>query len=190
MGYEVEQKFRCDRHDPIIERLAGLGATPGGPVEQVDAYLNHPVRDFAVSGESMRLRRVGERNMFTYKGPKLAGPTKTRPEYEVAFEPGAEAYTSAHHVMISLGFRPVAEVRKTRTPYHLTYQDRALEVVLDVVEGLGRFVEVETLAAGESDLPGAQAAVLSLSRELGLSDLETRSYLRLLLELRAAGADS
>jgi adenylate cyclase class 2 len=189
MSFEVEQKFRSAGHPELAARLATLGAERGDAIAQVDIYLNHPARDFAQTGEALRIRQMGAENAITYKGPRLAGPTKTRPEHEVAFAAGPEAFETLHKVFVTLGFRPVAEVRKRRTPYHLTIQGRPLEVVLDQVDGLGAFVEVEAIAPDDADLPAAQAAVLELVRQLGLADYEPRSYLRMVLELRASVAD-
>ncbi len=56
-----------------------------------------------------------------------------------------------------------------------------MEVVLDRAEGLGDFAEVESLSE-ERGLAEAQEAVLALARELGLTEVEPRSYLRMLLE--------
>ena len=81
-----------------------------------------------------------------------------------------------------LGFTPVLEVRKTRLTYRLRYHGRPIVVALDKVENLGAFAEVEALAANEADLPAAQDAVRALAGELGLTDLEPRSYLRMVLE--------
>ena len=58
-------------------------------------------------------------------------------------------------------------------------------MVIDHVEGLGEFAEVETLVDAEVDLATAQAAVIALAHDLGLVEVESRSYLRLILE--AAG---
>jgi adenylate cyclase class 2 len=66
---------------------------------------------------------------------------------------------------------------------------RALEVALDLAEGIGAFVEVETIAGNEAEIPEAQAAVLELARTVGLTDLERRSYLRMALEQRAAATN-
>jgi adenylate cyclase class 2 len=181
MGYEVEVKFRDADHDAIGARLLALGAEPGSPVEQEDVYLAHPARDFAATGEAFRLRRDGPDNRVTYKGPKHAGPTKTREEIEIGFDRGAASWEEMHRLFAALGFRPVATVRKLRRPFHLVRGGRAMEVVLDRAEGLGDFAEVEALA-GDDDLDRAQAAVLALARELGLERVETRSYLRMLLE--------
>ena len=188
MSFEVEQKFRTDGHDGVASRLEALGAVRGPTVDQEDAYLRHPSRDFAATNEALRLRRVGGSNAVTYKGPKRGGPTKTREEIEVPFEPGAEALDQLRRVFERLGFGAVAVVRKARTPYRLESDGRAVEVVLDVAEGLGTFVEVETIAGGEADLAEAQRVVLSVAGRLGLTEVEPRSYLRMALERRPPAA--
>ncbi|HEY2158524.1 MAG TPA: class IV adenylate cyclase [Isosphaeraceae bacterium] len=181
MGYEVEIKFRDADHAAIERRLLALGAEPGEPVEQDDVYHAHPARDFAMTGEAFRLRRDGPRNRLTYKGPKHGGPTKTREEVEVGFDRGPASWAEMARMLEALGFRPVATVRKTRRPFHLVRGGRPMEVVLDRAEGLGDFAEVEALA-DDRGLAEAQEAVLALARELGLTEVEPRSYLRMLLE--------
>jgi adenylate cyclase class 2 len=181
MGYEVEIKFRAADHADIERRLLALGAEVGGEVEQEDIYLAHPSRDFALTNEAFRLRRDGPSNRITYKGPKHEGPTKTREEIEVAFADGPEALKQMVRMFDRLGFRPVATIRKVRRPFHLRRDGRAVEVSLDRAEGLGDFAEVEALAEPD-DLPAAQAVVLGLARELGLTEVEPRSYLRMRLE--------
>ena len=188
MSFEVEQKFRTEGHSEVASRLAALGAEAGPRVEQEDAYWNHPARDFARSHEALRLRRVGIENAITYKGPKHAGPTKTREEVEVPFLEGPDGMERMGRVFEALGFRPVALIRKERTPYRLICEGRAVEVVLDVAEEIGTFVEVEAIADGEDDLAEAQRVVMSLAATLGLTEIEPRSYLRMALEHRAGSS--
>ena len=78
-------------------------------------------------------------------------------------------------------------VRKTRRPYFLSHHGRPVEVALDFAEGIGTFAEVETIAETESDLPHAQRAVLDLAASLGLTEIEPRSYRRMLQEQRIKG---
>jgi adenylate cyclase class 2 len=188
MGYEVEVKYRTGAHDDLAARLAALGAADGGTIAQEDAYLSHPARDFAQTNEALRLRRVGEENRVTYKGPRRAGPTKTREEIELPLGDGAETFARWLKLFENLGFRPVAVIRKVRRTFGLSFRDRPIEVVLDEAEEIGTFAEVEAIADAEDDLPAAQAAVLGLAAALGLSEtqVEPRSYLRMALELRAA----
>jgi adenylate cyclase class 2 len=189
MGYEVEVKFRTgDRHADLARRLAEMGGVPGLVQDQEDIYLSHPARDFAQTGEALRLRREGSSNRITYKGPRHAGPTKTREEVEIIFDSGADALEHMRRLWEALGFAPVAVLHKRRQPFHLEHGGRAIEVVLDVAEDLGSFAEVEALATDAADLPAAQAAVLVLGRALGLTDVEPRSYLRMALEHRGESA--
>ncbi|GAC1466626.1 MAG: class IV adenylate cyclase [Isosphaeraceae bacterium] len=187
MSFEIEQKFRTTSHSEVEKRLQRMGATAGPTIEQEDTYLNHPSRDFAQSHEAFRIRRVGESNAITYKGPKREGPTKTREEIEIAFAAGPENHEHLRKVLGALGFRPVAVIRKKRTSYTLSREGRQVLVVLDVAEGLGTFVEVETIANSEADFPEAQRLVLKIAESLGLSEIEPRSYLRMHLEKRGQG---
>jgi len=187
MAFEVEQKFLAPDHDALARRLEAMGARAGPAVEIEDLYFNHPARDFAATDEALRLRRAGDQNVVTYKGPKRAGPTKTREEVEVPIAPGDAASGDIQYLLIQLGFIPVGGVLKTRKTYQLAGRAGPMTVSLDDAGDLGRFVEIETLAAVESDLPDAQAAVAGLAEDLGLVDLEPRSYLRMSLERSSGG---
>jgi adenylate cyclase, class 2 len=182
MSYEVEVKFRSVDHETLADLLKQMGARADGAVDHEDLYFNHPVRDFAETNEALRIRRVGDANRITYKGPKHAGPTKTRKEIEIAVAEGAEVFHRLVELFKILGFRPVATVRKRRETFHLTYQEHAIEIALDVAQGLGAFAEIETIASGMADLPAAQQAVLALAAALGLTEVEPRSYLRMAIE--------
>ena len=190
MSYEVEVKYRLADHDQLERRLAERGATREAEIVQEDVYLSHPSRDFAASNEAFRIRRVGTENRITYKGPRLSGPTKTREEIELSVTSGEIAFKQLLRLLENLGFRPVATIRKSRSPFHLNQKGRAVEVVLDRALGLGNFAEIEALAATESELPAAQAAVLALAEDLGLTEVEPKSYLRMTLDLHTdpAGA--
>lgn len=189
MSYEVEIKFRVEGrgHHDLAHRLSELGGESSPEVDQEDVYLSHPARDFGATGEALRLRREGMSNRLTYKGPRQGGPTKTREEIEVGFGEGAEAQDRLRRIGERLGFRTVAVLHKRRRAFRLGKPGQALaiEVVLDVAEDLGAFVEVEAIVDDAADLPDAQAAVLDLARALGLTEVEPRSYLRMAIDRRA-----
>lgn len=183
--YEVELKFPVSDPAPVVARLIARGAARGETLSQCDVYFNHPARDFAQSDEALRIRSVGGRHRVTYKGPLVDEVTKTRREIELPIgETGADGERFAE-VLALLGFRRTREVRKTRTPYHIIWDGRPVEICLDEVQGLGTFVELES-AAGDEDLDAARESLLTLSAELGLENSERRSYLTLLLERDAA----
>jgi adenylate cyclase, class 2 len=182
MGYEVEVKYRSVDHAELERRLTKFGAQRGPEIRQEDIYLSHPSRDLAFTHEALRIRQIGAENRITYKGPRLSGPTKTREEIEIGFTPGEAAFGQLARLFELLGFRPVAAVRKSRTPFHLSWHGHDIEIVVDRVADLGDFAEIETLVESASELPAAQDAVLTLAGEFGLTEVEPRSYLRMLLE--------
>lgn len=179
MTYEVELKFPLAEVDSVCRRLAQIGAVPADPVAQRDLYFSHPQRQFEQTNEALRIRCVGSRSWITYKGPVVDSQTKSRRELEIEFEEGAADKLAA--VLEILGFRQVRAVCKLRTSYQLRWEGRPCEAALDDVDGLGTFLEVETLAQ-DADRDCARDTILALSRHLGLEGAERRSYLELLLE--------
>lgn len=159
--------------DPKV--LEGL-ATPEGTEVQEDAYFSHPTRDFAATDEALRLRRVDARAELTYKGPKLDASTKTRREYTT----DVGGFERTRDILLALGFREVARVRKRRE----LWRTGRLEIAVDDVEGLGRYVEVEALAGDAEDPARLKADVLACLASLGLPTTERRSYLEMLLAKR------
>jgi adenylate cyclase class 2 len=182
MGYEVEVKYRLADRGLLVERLVERGAVPSSTMPQEDVYLAHPSRDFAQTHEALRIRRIGSENRITYKGPRLSGPTKTREEIEITFATGDVALEQLRRLFENLGFRPIGTVRKSRTLFELTEGGQRLEIAVDLAEGLGDFAEIETQAQSAADLPAAQAAVLAVAAQLGLTEVEPRTYLRMILE--------
>jgi adenylate cyclase class 2 len=178
---EVEAKFPLDDWTAVRARLAAWGAAARGERLEADHYFNAPDRDFAATDEALRLRRVGETNALTYKGPKRDALTKTRTEIEVPFADGDAAAADVERMLRHLGYRPVAVVRKRRTVYEWEREDFALQCCLDEVERVGRYVEVE-IVAPEERFEAARDVLLRTAAELGLGEQERRSYLRMLLE--------
>lgn len=180
LRYEVEQKFAVSDTAALLERLARLGVELGPPIEQRDQYFNHPARDFAVTDEALRLRQSGPWSFLTYKGPKIDAATKTRREIEVPLPDGAAQGAEWPELLQALGFRSVADVRKRRRCGRLSRGEWELEIVLDEVEQVGTYCELE-LQADDGQLDAARQCLAETAAELQLNAVERRSYLELLL---------
>ncbi|HKI33978.1 MAG TPA: class IV adenylate cyclase [Gemmataceae bacterium] len=183
---EVEVKYAAADFAALERQLRAWGAREDSPRTDADHYFNAPDRDFAVTDEALRLRRIGDSNFVTYKGPKRDATTKTRTEIEVPIAPGAAAADDFTRLLTALGYRPVAVVRKGRRLFHLRRGGFDLEATLDDVEGVGRFAELE-IQAPEDQFDAARDVLLQTAAELGLSASERRSYLELLLSARGEG---
>jgi adenylate cyclase, class 2 len=181
MLYEVEQKFPVADLQQLENQLLELKATISPPQAEADLYFAHPSRDFRQTDEALRIRRKGEKNYVTYKGPKIDATTKTRREIDLPVLPGGEMTLNWQALLEALGFRPVAEVRKSRRKAKILWQGREVEGSLDDVEGVGSYFELE-LIADANGLEAAKSCIGSLAAHLGLHESERRSYLELLLK--------
>ncbi|MFO0966002.1 MAG: class IV adenylate cyclase [Gemmataceae bacterium] len=177
---EIEMKFPVDDFRGVVKKVREWDAERVAPRQEEDHYFAPPDRDFAKTDEALRLRRIGKRNVATYKGPKEAGPTKTRTEIEVDLAEGVASAEQFERFLEALRYRSVARVRKKRTAYRFRRGGFPMEVTLDEVTGVGRFVEVEIVAKPEKR-DAAQKVLQEVAAALGLQKSERRSYLEMLL---------
>lgn len=179
--YEVEQKFAVTDLSELRKRVEASGTKVGPEVVQMDRYFNHPQRDFAQTDEALRIRVDGERNCVTYKGPRKDSSAKTRREIELPIGDGQETRAMLAEMLVALGFREVATVKKLRRSAVLSRRDWLVTMTFDDVEGVGTFVELEVLAE-EQQLDAANNLIQQVAAEWQLSSVERRSYLEMLLE--------
>ena len=147
---------------------------------QVDDYYSHPCRDFGDTDEALRIRAKGEACVLTYKGPRTVREgVKTRVEYKVRIS--KEECSEMRKVLEGLGFVKRATVSKVREKYLC---EGRFKVALDRVEGLGLFVEVETV--GDSADP---LSIRGFLERMGVrGEIVEETYLEMLLSLEGRGA--
>ncbi|MFG0267189.1 MAG: class IV adenylate cyclase [Rhodopirellula sp. JB055] len=183
--FEIELKFRVANVSELRERLAENDAVLVSENENQDTYYNHPSRDFAKSGEALRVRRIDGTPLVTYKGAKRPGAVKAREELEWRLDPGDPNGESMETLFDRLGFHKVATVTKQRETFHLGSPD-PMTVTIDRVIGLGEFAEIERVLherfPSDESVETARTEVLDLATALGLKEPEARSYLRMQLE--------
>lgn len=178
--WEVEQKFVVSDLPQLLNRLDEVGARETHTEQHVDTYLAHPCRDFRVTDEAFRLRQFNSEACVTYKGKRLPGNVKTRPEIELPIQQAD--IPQWLEMMQHLGFQPKPEVRKTRRVFSLASVERQpFSIALDEVVSLGSFAEIELIVKEAAILEVARTRIESLSQSLGLTQIQPRSYLSLLL---------
>jgi predicted adenylyl cyclase CyaB len=140
----VESKAPCDDLELLASRAAALGARHAGVLEQEDVYFR--------AGEGrLKLRQTAERlpdgrtlrqaELIRYARPDRPGARVS--EYERTPVEHAQDVRAA--LATELGVRGVVRKRRELWLIHAT------RIHLDRVEGLGGFVEIETVAQDEVD---------------------------------------
>lgn len=190
--FEIEQKYHVDDRDVLTAQLAAEFAILVSEHQNDDTYYNHPCRDFAQTGEALRVRRIDGVPLVTYKGKKSPGEVKAREELEWRLDPGDNDGLAMERLLLHLGFHAVATVSKRRQTYRLGASDDCLTVTIDEVPALqrdsaaGLFAEVECVLPSDAptndEIDTARKRVTDLAQKLKLTKPEPRSYLRMVLE--------
>jgi homotetrameric cytidine deaminase len=168
----VELKARDPHPERSLDRARALGAEDRGELRQRDTY-------FAAPRGRLKLREQepGGAELIAYERPDAPEARESR--YRIA--PVREPQALREALDAALGTVVVVDKRR-----RLFVWD-GVRIHLDRVEGLGAFVELEGVAADDSDLAREAEQVARLRVELDIGDaaIEAASYSDL---LRGAGA--
>lgn len=157
---EIELKVRVDSLEPIRQNLLARHAEFLGKQHEHDIYYNAPHRDFGSTDEALQYGSTNGPALITYKGKKLRElGLKAREELNTTVESG-EVF---EQILDRLGFKKVTEVNKWRENYRL--EDASF--ALDLVEGLGTFVEIEIMA--ENTRTHATGKIIKFAKEMGIT---------------------
>ncbi|MBV9817888.1 MAG: cytidine deaminase [Solirubrobacterales bacterium] len=170
----VELKARDADPRTTAARCRALGARDHGVLEQRDTYFHGRVG-------RLKLRQTadGPAELIAYRRPDGA-------------EPGASGYVRApagdpaalREALVAALGPAIVVVDKRRRLF--TWE--SVRIHLDEVEGLGTFVELESIVGGDAGEARARAALARLRAELAIADdaLVAVSYCDLLLDAPAA----
>ena len=163
MAIETEKKYRLGtkRLDEITQKLVDLGATYVKEVFEVN--YQHRGGDMDERGATLRLRKIGDFTVLTYK-ERIRGENGAKRKIE--HETYVSDVEATEAIIERLGYRLTAVYEKRRKYWSLG----ETEVVLDELP-FGLYMEIE----------GSNEAIEKTAKKLGLKEveLEPRGYPRL-----------
>ncbi|MCP2259841.1 adenylate cyclase, class 2 [Streptoalloteichus tenebrarius] len=165
---EVERKRELADPAGVTARLVAAGYHESGTSVEVDTYYSRPDRDFLATVECLRVRRRDGFAEITYK-PASTKDTHSAADIIAKRETNvvlAEQATAANTLLDTLGMVRLCQVDKTRTTYRHP-DNETITVVIDLIVGVGAFVEVEVMA---DDLAEATSRLAEVERQLDLAD--------------------
>jgi adenylate cyclase class 2 len=189
MSTEIEIKAWVDDPGALRARLAALcGGSPGQGTAftKEDAYWASPVQGGTAPPQELRIRRetktspggtVSRALWVTYKVKEVRDGMEINDEREFSVSDGP----AFEELLCRLGLTKGIEKRKQGW----SWNREGNTVELSEVEGLGWFVELEILTAGDAgDLSVARTRLLSLLREIKVPEdrIEARYYTEMLRE--------
>ncbi len=155
---EVEIKIKLPDPSRAEDLLKAAGCILGSPTHQRDIiYINYPrpFIEFQTGDIFLRIRRTSKSAVLTFKqGEEMAS---------VEHETTIENPDAMHSMLLALGFRPEVEVSKTRRKGTL----KNYEVCVDEVEGLGSFLELESITNEEPSI--VQSNMIETLHTIGIT---------------------
>lgn len=154
----IELKARDDDPGRALAVCASLGAEECGVLVQRDTY-------FHVSHGRLKLREEAGAvpHLIAYERPDLSSQRESR--YRIVELAPAEELKAA--LAAALGVKAVVEKER-----HLFLWEGNVRIHLDMVEGLGSFIEFEAIAATGRDLSREEAQVGTLRQAFGIEDAD------------------
>lgn len=147
---EVEVKLAVNDVEGTSKRLRDLGFSVSREREfESNTLYDRTDRQLRNAGMLMRLRKAGDRNVLTWKGPSDPGRHKSRPERETS----VGSIDTLAEIFGHLGYEPVFRYEKFRTEFRRSGEEGS--VVLDETP-IGNYLELE----GPADWIDATAAEL------------------------------
>ncbi|MCC9306956.1 class IV adenylate cyclase [Kitasatospora sp. RB6PN24] len=170
MAIEAELKAVVRDPEGVMETLEKTYG-PGRPEVYKDTYYDTAGGALGAGDRELRIRTVHSaddtRTVLTYKGARVDEVSGSKPEHETRVEDAAEA----HAILRGLGYTPAIQFEKRCRNYTVAAGTRRfLATLVRVPELNGTFIELETSAETEAELPEALAAVRSLLTDLGIAD--------------------
>jgi len=172
MNVEIEVKVKIKDIKQIKSRLKKLGAKYLGTLKQIDTYFLIKQSDRFRSAPRLRVRQdlIGKKARLEYHEPK---DKLTTHEFELEINDAKTAET----ILKRLGLARETAIQKTRLEYKLG----KMNIVLDDVKGLGKFIEVEIINGKRSE---SKKRIFELLDKLGVDrkNVMDNGYLHMIWE--------
>ena len=184
---ELKAQYDSSKRPELEQHLKKQGFQEIRSFTQQDEYFNHPEREFQKTDEALRKRRE-QRNdgtshcCITYKGANDSLIGQSRRELETRVEDEHKM----RQILLALGFRSAAEVKKRRKEY----KKEDLTVCLDELDGLGNYIELEVVLPETESKSATENRLREFLSELSFIRpvIETLTYLELVMGFREGSA--
>ncbi|MFC1801060.1 class IV adenylate cyclase [Nanoarchaeota archaeon] len=182
MNIEIEICVKLENFDEVRPKLEKIGKFIK-KIHQVDSYLNHPQRDFIALEKPVEFLRIrnNDNKEFSFDYHYCHRKDDESKSHTAELEIDISDPEILKKILESLNFKEIATVDKTRE----VWDCGDFEVVLDYVEELGYFIEIEA----KKDLGGIDKtteACYTFLKELNITHLgfTEQGYLSQLLDKR------
>ncbi|MBE5822104.1 MAG: class IV adenylate cyclase [Clostridiales bacterium] len=135
----------------ILEKIEKYGYTFNAHIIEEDTYYTDKQETFIKDRICLRTRKTNEDSLeLTYK-PKTDNSTEKYGKKEVNISLNVKDYKDIKFVINSLGYDEYVTFKKDRTIYTKVINGFEHNIMIDKIEGIGQYIELEIIANTEEE---------------------------------------
>lgn len=148
---ELEASYHLEKEHNILEKIKKENFEFLADITEEDTYYTDKDMTFIEDRICLRIRKTNEDSLeLTYK-PKTDNSTEKYGKREVNLKIDPKEYTDIKYIIEELGYIEYVSFKKHRKIYSKEINNFIHNIMLDNIEGVGDFIELEILANTEEE---------------------------------------
>ena len=140
-----------------------------------DTYFTDPEEVFIRDRICLRTRKTNEEGLeLTYK-PKTDNRTVQYGKKESNVKVKVDDYEDLQYIITELGFRKYVSFKKIRKTYTKTINGIEHNIMLDTIEGVGKYVELEMIVHNKKEQEENRSELDDFVKRMGCSGLKEKN---------------
>ena len=172
---ELEKSFYLDdKYEQILNRIKAKNFELTDELVEEDTYFTDKELKFIEDKVCLRTRKTDNKFVeLTYK-PKTSLETELYGKKETNINLTIEDYDDIKYILKELGYVEYVSFKKYRKTYSKIINNFEYNIMIDKIDGVGRFIEIEILAQDYSNKEEASLKLDSFIKMLGCQELKVK----------------
>ena len=173
---EIEESYYLDNnYTNILKKIKEENFEFAKDITEEDTYFTDKDFNFIKDRVCLRTRKVNEDFLeITYK-PKTDKITEKYGKREVNLKIDPDDYNDAKYIIQELGYIKYVSFKKHRKIYSKTINRFKYSVMIDSIENIGDFIELEILADNEAEKELLQEELYKFIEKMECSNLRQKT---------------
>ena len=168
-SYQLEEKY-----DDILKKIKEEGFKFLKDIVEEDTYFTDKDMTFIKDRICLRTRKINEDFLeLTYK-PKIDNNTEKYGKREVNLRIHTKDYIDTKYIIEELGYIEYVSFKKHRKIYTKVIDNFDYNIMIDSIEGVGNFIELEILCSNEEEKEFLHDKLDDFVEKLGCSNLKEK----------------
>lgn len=172
---ELEASYYLEENNNIIENIKKEGFCFIKDIIEEDTYFTDKNMSFVRDRVCLRTRKTNEDfSELTYK-PKTDNNTEKYGKREVNIKIEPQDYNDTKYILKELGYEEYVSFKKHRKIYSKNINNFEYNIMIDEIENVGSFIELEILANNEKEKEQLHDELDLFIEKMGCNNLKEKN---------------